>query len=185
MAKYSFEFKLKIVHNYLSGQGGTSFLAKKYGFNDNSQIRKWINTYKEFGEEGLLRSRKNKNYSVQFKLDAIELYLTTELSYQKVANLLKMNNPPLIANWLRTYRKFGIDGLSKQKGRPPTMPKKKPNETQPLPNKHSQLEKLEKENRMLKIENAYLKELRRLRLEDEQKMNESHESFIASEDTFD
>ncbi|EPN5973905.1 IS3 family transposase, partial [Enterococcus faecalis] len=94
-------------------------------------------------------------------------------------------NPSLIANWLRTYQKFGIEGLSKQKGRPPTMSKKKRNEPQPLPSERSQVEKLEKENRMLKIENAYLKELRRLRLEDEQKMNESHESFTVSEDTFD
>ncbi|EHK9432864.1 helix-turn-helix domain-containing protein, partial [Enterococcus faecalis] len=39
------------------------------------------------------------------------------MSYQEVANLLKMNNPSLIANWLRTYQKFGIEGLSKQKGR--------------------------------------------------------------------
>lgn len=184
MAKYSFEFKLKLVHDYLSGQGGIQFLAKKYGFKNNSQIRKWINAYKELGEEGLLRSRKSKNYSVQFKLDAIELYLTTEFSYQEVANLLKMNNPSLIANWLKTYRNLGIDGLSKQKGRPPTMPKKKRNETQPLPSEQSQLDNLEKENRMLKIENAYLKELRRLRLEDEQKMKESREPFTASEDTF-
>ncbi|EAF9292152.1 transposase [Listeria monocytogenes] len=71
---YSFEIKLTIVHNYLSGQGGTPFLAKKYGFKDSSQIRKWINTYKELGEEGLHRRWKNKNYSVQFKLNAIELY---------------------------------------------------------------------------------------------------------------
>ncbi|MFC0726951.1 helix-turn-helix domain-containing protein, partial [Enterococcus faecalis] len=69
----------------------------------------------------------------QFKLDAIELYLTTELSYQEVANLLKIRNPSLIANWLRTYQKFGIERLSKQKGRPPTMSKKKRNEPQPLP----------------------------------------------------
>lgn len=185
MAKYSFEFKLKLVHDYLSGQGGIRVLAKKYGFKNSSQISKWINAYKELGEEGLLRSRKSKNYSVQFKLDALELYLTTELSYQEVANLLKMNNPSLIANWLNTYRKLGIDGLSKQKGRPPTMPKKNRNDPQPLSSEQSQVEKLEKENRMLKIENAYLKELRRLRLEDEQKMNESRESFTASEDTFD
>ncbi|MEW4403823.1 transposase [Enterococcus sp. AN402] len=117
MEKYSFEVKL--VHDYLSGQGGLRFLAKKYGVKNNSQISKWINTYKELGEEGLLRSRKSKNYSIQFKLDAIEL------SYQEVANLLKMNNPSLIGNWLRTYQKFGIEGLSKQKGRPPTMSKKK------------------------------------------------------------
>ena len=53
MAKYSFEFKLKLVHDYLSGQGGLRFLAKKYGFKDSSQISKWINAYKELGEEGL------------------------------------------------------------------------------------------------------------------------------------
>lgn len=182
MVKHNFEFKLKVVHDYLSGQRGRPFLAKKYGIKDSSQIKRWINAYKEFGEEGLLRSRKRKNYSVQFKLDAIELYLTTELSYQEVANLLKMNNPPLIANWLRMYRKLGIDGLSKQKGRPPTMSKKKTNKPRPFPSK---LEELEKENRMLKIENAYLKELRRLRLEDEQKMKKSHELFTASENTFD
>ncbi|RTK70079.1 transposase, partial [Enterococcus faecalis] len=62
---------------------------------------------------------------------------------------------------------------------------KKQKESQPLPSERSQVEKLEKENRMLKIENAYLKELRRLRLEDEQKMNESHELFIVSKDNFD
>ncbi len=131
MAKYSFEFKLKLVHDYLSGQGGLRFLAKKYGVKNNSQISKWINAYKELGEDRLLRSRKSKNYSVQFKLDAIEL------SYQEVANLLKMNNPSLIGKWLRTYQKFGIEGLSKQKGRPPTMSKKKRNELQALPSKLS------------------------------------------------
>jgi transposase len=42
MAKYSFEFKLKLVHDYISDQGGIKFLAKKYGFKNSSQIRKWI-----------------------------------------------------------------------------------------------------------------------------------------------
>lgn len=178
MAKYSFEFKLTIVHDYLSDQGGTTFLAKKDGFKDSSQIRKWINAYKELGEEGLHRRWKNKNYSVQFKLNAIELYLTTELSYQEVANLLQ-----LIGNWLKKYRKLGIDGLSKKKGRPTTMPKKKSNETQSLASEQSQLDKLEKENKRLKIENAYLKELRRLRLEDKQKTKKSLEIWYIADST--
>lgn len=181
MAKYSFEFKLKIVHEYLSGKGGTTFLAKKYGFKCNSQIRRWINAYTQFGEEGLLRSRKTKNYSVQFKLDAIELYLTTELSYREVANHFEINNAPLIANWLRNYRMLGMEGLSKQKGHPSKMTKKK----KAIKNEPTPLEKLEKENRMLKIELAYLKELRRLRLEDERKMREQRESSTASENNFD
>ena len=31
MAKYSFEFKLKLVHDYLSGQGGLRFLIRSMG----------------------------------------------------------------------------------------------------------------------------------------------------------
>ncbi|EAD7633073.1 transposase [Listeria monocytogenes] len=115
----------------------------------------------------------------------MKLYLTAELSYQEVANLLQIHNPSLIVNWLKKHRKPGIDGLSKKKGHLTTIPKKKSNETQSLASEQSQLDKLEKESKRLKIENAYLKELRRLRLEDEQKTNKSPESFTASEDIFD
>ncbi|MFV0560028.1 MAG: transposase, partial [Enterococcus sp.] len=65
MAKYSFEFKLKIVQKYFNGEGGYNYLAKKYGVKSESQIQKWINAYKEFGEEGLFRVRQNQKYSVQ------------------------------------------------------------------------------------------------------------------------
>jgi len=187
MKKYSFEFKLKIVHDYLAGKGGTSFLEKKYGFKSNNQIRKWLNVYKEFGEEGLLRSRKNRSYSVQFKLDAIELYLTTEMSFQEVANQLEMNNFSLIANWLRSYRKNGLKGLSKMKGRPSKMPKKISEETEPIKTGDTErIKELEKQLRMAQIENAYLKELRRLRLKERhKKMKLVRKSSTASENILD
>ncbi|MGX7203132.1 helix-turn-helix domain-containing protein [Enterococcus plantarum] len=54
MAKYLFEFKLKIVQEHLEEKRGIIYLAKKYGFNSNTQIRKWIHACKELGEEGLL-----------------------------------------------------------------------------------------------------------------------------------
>ena len=125
MTKYSFEFKLKVVQEYLEGKGGYSYLAKVHSVKDKKQIRVWVNSYREFGEEGLLRKRKNANYSVQFKLDAIELYQTSELSYREVANRLGTRNHALIASWMRSFRDDGIKGLSKPKGRPPTVPKKK------------------------------------------------------------
>ncbi|MEF2825099.1 MAG: transposase, partial [Peptococcaceae bacterium] len=31
MAKYSFEFKLQVVNDYLNGNGGYQYLAQKYG----------------------------------------------------------------------------------------------------------------------------------------------------------
>ena len=58
MAKYSFEFKKKIVLDYLDGKGGAQYLSKKYELGSNSQLFKWINAYKKFGDEGLICSRK-------------------------------------------------------------------------------------------------------------------------------
>lgn len=187
MAKYSFEFKLKIVQEYLEGKGGTPYLTKKYSLKSDRQARDWINAYKEFGEEGLLRKRQNNNYSVQFKLNAIELYQTSEMSYREVANLLEINNYSLIAGWMRKFRTEGINGLSKAKGRPPTVTKKDvkkkvlPNETS---EERNRIKELEKQVRSLQIEIAFLKELRKLRKQEAQvrRMNQSQESSTASED---
>ena len=65
--------------------------------------------------------KSSNAYSVQFKKDAIELYLTTEISYRELALKLGMTNSTLIANWVRAFRAEGIEGLSKSKGRPPQM----------------------------------------------------------------
>ncbi|WP_277904049.1 transposase, partial [Enterococcus lactis] len=53
MAKYTFELKLEIVHDYLDGKDGSDYLAKKYSIKAPSQVKRWINAYQEFGEEGL------------------------------------------------------------------------------------------------------------------------------------
>lgn len=85
----------------------------------------WINAYREVGEDHLFRKRQNQRYSVQFKMDAIDLYQTSELSYREVANHLSINNTSLIANWLKSFRLEGMDGLSKMKGRSSIMSNEK------------------------------------------------------------
>ena len=77
MAKYSYEFKRKIVEEYLGRKAGYKTLAMKYQI-DHSQIRRWVNNYKQFGDEGLMRSRNNREYSVEFKLEAITRYETSD-----------------------------------------------------------------------------------------------------------
>jgi transposase len=188
MAKYSFEFKLKIVQEYLEGKGGYRYLANKHGIKSSGQVRYWINAYTKFGEEGLYRKRQNQKYSVQFKLDAIELYQTSDLSYHEVANVLEMNNPSLLASWMQKFRENGVDGLSKRKGNPSALTKK-PEMKKNVPANLSaeetdRIKELEKQVRSLQIENAFLKELRKLRkLEAQRKRkNQSQESSQASED---
>lgn len=188
MAKFNLEFKLEMVQKYLDGEGGYAYLSKKYGIKSESLIKQWVNTYKEFGEEGLLRVSQNKKYSVQFKLNAIELYQTSEMSYREVANALGINNPPLIASWMRKFREEGVEGLSKPKGRPSVMIKKKKElknkKTKITSEESERIKVLEKQVRSLQIENAFLKELRKLRKQEAQKRhkNQLHELSTTSED---
>jgi len=185
MAKYNFEFKMKVVQEYLSGEGGVAFLSKKYSIPSKRDLGKWIAVYNEFGADGLIRKRKNQTYSLEFKLNVVELYLTTEVSYQELALSVGINNPPLITKWVNDYRIAGPDALKpKQKGRRPKVDKPKDikSNTKSENNDNSEyLKQLEEENLKLRIENAYLKELRRLRLE-QTALNKKRESSTASED---
>ena len=118
MAKYSYELKRKIVEEYLFGESSYPVLEDKYQI-DESLIRRWINNYKQFGDKGLMRSRNKREYSVEFKLEAITRYETSECSYQQLALELGLTNPSIIANWRRQYREEGIEGLQPHKrGRP-------------------------------------------------------------------
>ena len=151
---------------------------------------KWIKAYQTFGAEGLMRSRKNEVYTFEFKLHVVELYLTTEVSYQELALSVGINNPPLIAKWVNDFRIAGSDALRpKPKGRKKSLESSKnsnPNEqadSEPIDTNVEHVKQLEDELLKLKIENAYLKELRRLRLEEEALLKKQRESSTASEET--
>jgi|BioPla2DNA2_1021312.scaffolds.fasta_scaffold40391_2 transposase len=185
MAKYSFEFKLQVVQAYLNNEGSYPCISKKYGVPAWSNIKKWVNAYNEFGDEGLTRSRKNENYSFEFKLHVVELYLSTEVSYQELALSVGINNPPLITKWVNDFRIAGPDALRpKRKGRRSNVskPKEIKHANNEFKNTDSEyLKQLKDENLKLRIENAYLKELRRLRLEGTPQ-NKKREPSTVSED---
>ncbi|CAK7089271.1 MAG: IS3 family transposase ISEfa10 [Enterocloster aldenensis] len=187
MAKYSFELKMEVVKAYLNNEGSYTYLAKKYGIPDRKSIRLWVTTYKTLGEKSLLRSRKNEIYTFEFKLHVVELYLSTEVSYQELALSVGMNNPPVITKWVNDFRIIGPDALRpKRKGRRSNVSKPKENIHRTKENqniKAEYLKQLEDENFKLRLENAYLKELRRLRLEEETLLKKQRELSTASEDT--
>ena len=190
MAKYSFEFKKKVVLAYLNGEGGYKYLSKIYGVPSRSNIERWVHNYQTFGDEGLQRSRKNDTYSFEKKLSVVELYLSSEISYQDLALQEGIANPCMIANWVNRFRVAGPDALRPhKKGRKKTLDKSdnitqsKPLEETSIDASAEHVRELEDELLKLRIENAFLKELRRLRLEDEAKMRERQESSAVSEDS--
>ena len=192
MSKYSFEFKKRVVLSYLNGEGGYKYLSKTYVVPAKKSIEQWVHNYQAFGDEGLMRSRKNNIYSFEKKLSVVELYLSSEISYQDLALQEGIITPSLIVNWVNRFRAAGPDALRPhKKGRKKTLDKSD-NTTQIKPLKETSVDtsaehvrELEDELLKLRIENAFLKELRRLRLEDEAKMRERHSSSTASGESLD
>lgn len=163
MAKYSDEFKLKVVSAYLEGSLGYKLLAKAFNISTESQIKRWVRAYKEFGEAGLRRISVKHVYSVKFKLDVLNFMKQTGASYQDTAIQFNMNNPTLIANWNSKFFKEGIEGLKeKEKGRPP-MSKNPKIKAVKQESTESREEQLERENELLRLEVAYLKKLKAFR----------------------
>lgn len=186
MAKYSFEFKMQVVREYLLGEGGCRFLERKYSI-DRTIIMKWVKNFKQYGEDGLRRSRAKTVYTFEFMLSVVELYLTSELSYQQLALQVGLTNPSIICNWVNRYRAAGPEALMpKKKGRKRAMDKEKVVREieESGSDEHKELLKqLQEENLKLRIENAFLKEARRLRLEEEALLKKQRESSTVSEDS--
>ena len=44
----------------MNGEGGYQYLAKTNGISDSKCLREWVNNYNAFGDEGLMRSRKQE-----------------------------------------------------------------------------------------------------------------------------
>lgn len=186
MAKYSYEFKKNAVQAYLNGEGSYAFLTKMFGMPPGRDIRKWVNAYKAFGDEGLRRSRSNQKYTFDFKMSVVELYLSSEISYQALALSVGITNPGTITKWVNDFKIAGPDALRpRKKGRKKLdLLKNTANpefvETTPVDTTAEHVKQLEDELLKLRIENAYLKELRRLRLEEETLLKKQRESSTAS-----
>ena len=176
---------------YLNGEGGKDHLAKKYGIPAPSNIKKWVDNYHAEGDEGLRRSRQKKNYSFEYKLHIVELYLSSEVSYQELAIKEGIHNPGQLAKWVNDFRVVGPDALRpKKKGRKKSLDSKVTKKTNaqaadetPVDTSAEHVKQLEDELLKLRIENAYLKELRRLRLEEEALLRKQRESSTASEES--
>ena len=155
MAKYSTEFKMKVVKEYLESNISYRSLSDKYCIPSKIVVINWVNAYRSQGYEGLKVKRKNTQYTLEFKLNVVNLYLTGEMSYQSLANDLKINNPSMITRWVNDFREKGIEGLKpKKRGRPSKMPKSQKKSKDTKVNLSTNLTKLENDS----LTQAQLKE---------------------------
>ncbi|MFQ6324176.1 IS3 family transposase [Lactococcus garvieae] len=128
MVKYSYELKRQVIQDYLDGLRGYKKLAQKYGLPTKSIILQWLNVYECYGFEGLEIKRKKQTYSREFNLNAIEYYLSKDISYREAANQLDIDSPSLLTAWVLKYNKHGTNAFINNGKRQTikTMPKTKP-----------------------------------------------------------
>ncbi|RYL87058.1 transposase [Sporolactobacillus sp. THM7-4] len=164
MTKYSTDFKIKVVSEYLKGMGSAS-LCHKYQIPFHQMILKWVHRYQEHGIAGIKNLKQRPAYTCNFKLNVLKWMKENHSSLERAALHFKISSPSTIYQWDRRFESMGVDGLKTKRGRPPmgkhenTKHEAKKNDKLKNVDQSEQerLKDLEKENELLRIEIEYLK----------------------------
>ena len=109
----------------------------------------------------------NKRYTPEFKKLVVETMLEEKLSYSEAARQFEINDYGIIQRWERIYLEEGSEGLAiERRGRKST--------GRPMKLQKEVEEDLIAEVQRLRAENAYLKNLQALVLENERQHHRKH-----------
>lgn len=166
--KLSDEDKREIIRLYKEVGVSQSRLAVKFGIGIR-HIADLIARYNLHGEAALIKG-PNRKYSPEFKMEVINRYQNGEA---KNTLAVEYNiQRTMIDSWLKRYEKDGYNGLiDKKRGRPPKMKKEEAlnemvsednDEVKSESADKARIKLLEKKNKELEAEVAYLKKLNAL-----------------------
>lgn len=162
MSKYSEQFKLAIVQQYLLGNAGSTMIAHEHNL-PRSTVRTWVRLHQAHGTDGL--AKKFSHYSAEFKLSVLQRMWDDDLSYGQVAAVFNIRNAGCLSHWERCYHSGGLDALAPRKrGRPkkmPILPNTESPESLPDPEGRTR-DELVAEVNQLRMEVAFLKKLEAL-----------------------
>lgn len=171
MPKYTKEFKIKLVTEYLSGEsGGSPMVAKKYDIPEGT-LQNWIIKYQSGGFDNLSKKQNQDKFTSEFKLSVIQYRQINNTSLRETAEHFNLVNGTMVYSWEKAYRERGLSGLEDNRGRPrKDMSKSNKNSKLSNPINESEREeliRLREENRLLKMKIIYEKKLQALLLEEE------------------
>ena len=167
MKKYSKELKQKVIREYKETSISLSKLARKYEIKSPKSIRERIRKYEIYGLSGI-ENPKNLKYPSDLKQNVIKCALTEDLNFRELADKFEIRNPKTVSEWVRKFQEeknFPKINLSIDLKEEYLNMKKKNNRKKDYSEK--EIQEILQENLYLRIENDYLKELRRLELEED------------------
>jgi len=159
MTKYTEQFKLKVVRDYLTeGSDGLKTVAQRHGIASHFTVRKWVLAYQLHGDAGL--RKKRSQYSAEFKLSVLQHMWDNELSIVQTAARYDIRHHAMVGIWERAYRDSGVEALaSRPRGKPKPMATSVPKPDSPADDDKRSREELLAEVNQLRMELAYLKKL--------------------------
>ena len=124
--KLTVEQKIQMVKLYFEEKESKTEISKRYGV-DESSVRGYIKKYEAQGIEGFLDQERNKVYSEQLKLQAIEAYKNGEGSLREIATKYGLRASKQLRYWIKVYnsgrgfRQKMSGGSRMKEGRPTTV----------------------------------------------------------------
>ena len=101
-AKYSKEFKLAVVQDYLSGKGSIASLAEKNGVGKKS-LSDWVRQYSEHGAEAFTPQSGYRSYSQEFKLKCVKAVMSGEGSVDDIVVKYRISSRSVLNKWISKY----------------------------------------------------------------------------------
>jgi transposase len=162
MTKYTEQFKLEVVQDYLSsGSAGLRAVAQRYGIPSHFMVRKWVLAYQVHGNVG--QSGKRSQYSAEFKLSVLQYMWDNQLSMLQSAVRFNIRDHGMVGRWEHAYREGGFEALAPgSRGKPKLMATAVPKSDGPIDDDKRSREELLAEVNQLRMELAYLKKLEAL-----------------------
>lgn len=140
---YSKELKNEAVNEYLAGKGSYDDIARKYEIPSSTTLKNWVSKYngyeklKDYSPKGEVYMTKGRKTTIEEKKEIITYCLEHNHEYKLAAEHYNVSYAQ-VYQWVKKYEAQGETGLQDKRGK-----RKQDDEL-------SDLEKLQRENRLLK-----------------------------------
>ena len=103
--KYTIEQKIRACEDYLSGALSVSEICVRLGMSPKNgmTIYKWLDKYKIWGADAFIPSSKNKSYTREFKLRAVEEYISGQASVREIVTKYNISSMSMLERWISLY----------------------------------------------------------------------------------
>ena len=103
--KYTIEQKIQACEDFISGIRSVSEICIDLGMSSRNcmTIYKWVDKYKIWGLEAFAPKSKNSTYTKEFKMQAIDEYITGKFSIREIVAKYNIGSKSVLEGWIRSY----------------------------------------------------------------------------------